>query len=67
MTKAFDYGATRLWVVNVGDLKPAEAEIEFAMDLAWNVSSGRRKKPIFTHRTGPPEHSAPNSPMRLRI
>ncbi|MGA2061755.1 MAG: glycosyl hydrolase 115 family protein [Thermoguttaceae bacterium] len=38
MTKAYEYGATRLWVFNVGDLKPAEAEIEFAMDLAWNVS-----------------------------
>jgi hypothetical protein len=38
MTKAYLYGATRLWVFNVGDLKPAEAEIQFAMDLAWNVA-----------------------------
>jgi hypothetical protein len=37
MNKAYQYGASRLWVFNVGDLKPAEAEIEFAMDLAWNV------------------------------
>ena len=38
MNKAFDFGATRLWVFNVGDIKPAEAEIEFALDLAWNVT-----------------------------
>lgn len=36
MTKAYDYGADRLWVFNVGDIKPAEMELEFAMDIAWN-------------------------------
>ncbi len=37
MTKAYEFGADRLWVFNVGDLKPAEAELQFAMDLAWDV------------------------------
>ncbi len=37
MSKAYQYGADRLWVFNVGDIKPAEMEIEFSMDLAWNV------------------------------
>ncbi|RPI03014.1 MAG: hypothetical protein EHM64_13005 [Ignavibacteriae bacterium] len=37
MSKAYAYGADRLWIFNVGDIKPAEMEIEFAMDLAWNV------------------------------
>jgi hypothetical protein len=36
MSKAYDYGADRLWIVNVGDLKPVEYPIEFFMDLAWN-------------------------------
>jgi hypothetical protein len=36
MTKAYDYGADRLWVLNVGDLKPAELDIEFFLRLAWN-------------------------------
>jgi hypothetical protein len=36
LTKAWDYGAKTLWVVNVGDLKPAEIAIEFFMRLAWN-------------------------------
>lgn len=37
LSKAYALGAKRLWVVNVGDIKPAEMETEFAMDLAWNV------------------------------
>lgn len=37
MTKAYYKGAQRLWVFNVGDIKPAEMEIQFAMDLAWDI------------------------------
>jgi hypothetical protein len=36
MTKAFDYGANKVWILNVGDLKPAELDIEFFLKLAWN-------------------------------
>lgn len=39
MSKAFDYGANRVWVLNVGDLKPAEMDIEFFLKLAWNPHS----------------------------
>ena len=39
MSKAYAYGANRLWVFNVGDIKPAEMDIEFAMNLAWNVNA----------------------------
>jgi hypothetical protein len=38
LTKAYQYGADRLWIINVGDIKPAELETEFAMDLAWNIN-----------------------------
>jgi hypothetical protein len=38
MTKAYAYGARRLWVFNVGDIKPAEMEIEFSLDLAWDIT-----------------------------
>jgi len=44
MSKAYAYGADRLWVFNVGDIKPAEMEIEFAMDLAWNVNAWQPEK-----------------------
>jgi hypothetical protein len=36
MTKAFDHGARRYWVLNVGDLKPAEPDIDYFMQLAWD-------------------------------
>lgn len=42
MTKALDYGADRIWVVNVGDIKPGEIGAEFWMKLAWN---GKRYGP----------------------
>jgi hypothetical protein len=36
MTKAYDYGANRVWIVNVGDIKPAEIGMEFFLKLAWD-------------------------------
>ena len=39
MKKAYDYGARKLWVFNVGDIKPAELEIQFAMDMAWDINT----------------------------
>jgi hypothetical protein len=38
MNKAYNYGADRLWVFNVGDIKPAELELQFAMDMAWDIT-----------------------------
>ena len=37
LTKAYTFGARKIWVFNVGDIKPAEKEISFVMDLAWNL------------------------------
>jgi hypothetical protein len=34
MNLAWQYGATRIWVVNVGDLKPMEFPIEFFLTMA---------------------------------
>ena len=39
MTKAYDYGANKVWILNVGDLKPAELDIEFFLKLAWDPHS----------------------------
>jgi len=37
MKRAWDYGAQKLWILNVGDIKPGEYDTEFFMDLAWNI------------------------------
>ncbi|EIL96081.1 glycosyl hydrolase 115 family protein [Rhodanobacter sp. 115] len=36
MRLASAYGANRLWIANVGDIKPLEFPISFFLDLAWN-------------------------------
>ncbi len=41
MTKAYDAGAREYWFVNVGDVKPTEKEMEYFLDLAWDVESVR--------------------------
>ena len=36
MNIAHQYGANRIWIANVGDLKPLEVPIEFFLRMAWN-------------------------------
>lgn len=35
MHLAYEHGVDRIWIVNVGDIKPMEFPIEFFMDYAW--------------------------------
>jgi hypothetical protein len=44
MNLAHHYGADRIWVVNVGDLKPMEFPIEFFLTLAWNPDRWSQEK-----------------------
>ncbi len=39
MTRAYENGADQIWIANVGDIKPAEYNMEFFMDLAWDIHS----------------------------
>ena len=39
MNKAYENGARKMWIVNVGDIKPAEYDTELFLDLAWNINS----------------------------
>jgi len=38
MQKAWAYGARKIWILNVGDIKPAEYLTEFYLDMAWNIN-----------------------------
>ena len=44
MNLAVQYGVTRLWIVNVGDLKPLEVPLEFFLRMAWNPESVAKDK-----------------------
>ncbi|OQP61801.1 glycosyl hydrolase [Niastella vici] len=39
MHLAWEYGVNRIWIVNVGDLKPMELPISFFLDYAWNPAA----------------------------
>ncbi len=38
MHLAYEYGVDRIWIVNVGDIKPMEFPTSFFLDYAWNPS-----------------------------
>jgi hypothetical protein len=46
MKKAYDYKVRDLWVVNVGDIKPAEINIEHFMQMAWDMSAFQKNDPL---------------------
>ena len=48
LSEAYYHGAHRMWVLNVGDIKPAEYQISLFMDMAWDLDSIRRVT-VATH------------------
>ena len=72
MTLAAEYGATRLWIVNVGDLKPLELPIEFFLRMAWNPGALNKDKIAdytrrWAEREFGPEHAAEISDVVARF
>lgn len=43
MSKAYDHGMRAFWMLNVGDIKPAEIGTEFFMQMAWDITRWRRE------------------------
>ena len=39
LKKAYDTGADRYWLLNVGDIKPMELGMQTFFDLAWNMNA----------------------------
>jgi GH35 family endo-1,4-beta-xylanase len=44
MNLAHQYGADRIWIVNVGDLKPMEFPTEFFLTMAWDPDRWPRSR-----------------------
>jgi hypothetical protein len=42
MSKTYDHNVREFWMVNVGDLKPAEIGTELFMQMAWDIKRWRR-------------------------
>ena len=62
MNLALQYGATRIWVVNVGDLKPMEFPIEFFLTMArnperWGKDNLQEFTRLWAEREFGPDHA----------
>src|SRR5437773_2086078 len=42
MSKAYDHGMRKFWMLNVGDLKPAEISVDLFLQMGWDISRWRR-------------------------
>lgn len=49
MMKAYGTGADRLWVLNAGDIKPLEYNIELFLDMAYNAKPFADDRSVKTH------------------
>jgi hypothetical protein len=43
MTRSWDLGTRKVWIANVGDIKPAETDISLFMEMAWDIDRWRGK------------------------
>ena len=62
MRLAWQYEANRMWIVNVGDLKPMEVPIEFFLTYAWNPAAWPAERlpeylKLWAAREFGPEHA----------
>ncbi|ACB74654.1 conserved hypothetical protein [Opitutus terrae PB90-1] len=63
MHKAYQHGADRIWIANVGDLKPAEIGTEFFLQMAWDIDRWSADNlatflPEWTAREFGPQHAS---------
>lgn len=49
LQKAYQSKCDRIWVFNVGDIKPAEYNIQLAMDMAWNMKAFSEPQNTWEH------------------
>ena len=43
MNLAYDTGVQKIWILNVGDIKPIEYQTELFLDMAWNINKVRQE------------------------
>lgn len=49
MLKAYQQGSRKIWIVNVGDIKPCEYGMQYFLDMAWNIQPFLDEKYTRTH------------------
>ncbi|MEJ2628185.1 MAG: glycosyl hydrolase 115 family protein, partial [bacterium] len=66
MHLAYEYGVRRIWIVNVGDIKPMEFPISFFLDYAWNPEKWPAERlpdyyRLWAEQQFGPEHAQENA------
>ncbi len=51
MSKAFEFQSHNLWILNCGDIKPHEYNIELFLDMAWNMEAFYKSNSVKKHMT----------------
>jgi hypothetical protein len=49
MAKAYEFQSRDLWILNCGDIKPHEYNIELFLDMAWDMSPFTQSQSVKTH------------------
>lgn len=49
MSKAYGFKSRDLWILNCGDIKPHEYNIELFLDMAWNMGDFEKNNAVEVH------------------
>ena len=49
MAKAYEFQSRDLWILNCGDIKPHEYNIELFLDMAWDMTSFTQSQSVKSH------------------
>ncbi|MEL1239807.1 glycosyl hydrolase 115 family protein [Flavobacterium flavipallidum] len=49
MEKAYEFQSRDLWILNCGDIKPHEYNIELFLDMAWDMTPFDKSQSVKTH------------------
>lgn len=65
MLKAYQYNSKKIWVLNVGDIKPAEYQTQLFMDMAYDISPFENNSYLAQHRKNWYEGIFPNQGISI--
>ncbi len=51
MSKAYQFQSRDIWILNCGDIKPHEYNIELFLDMAWDMSKFKKSSSVKQHTT----------------
>ena len=49
MSKAYEFNAKQVWILNSGDIKPHEYNIQLFMDMAWDMNKFKSSEAVGEH------------------